>query len=450
MQTLVNTLLPFADFCWILQKEEYETARYAYWLRRFFWRRNFVVSERLVYTARVKVTLGVAAVLFALGVALLAVSTLAPLAKAAGLVLALSLIPAIVLLANALLAPVFAFAHARVRRQAAAKVAAHAPMRVIAIAGSYGKTTTKHLLYELVRHTYRTQMTPGTINTTAGIADWLLHELAPGTELLILEMDAYHRGEIAASCRMAPPDIAIITTIGEQHLARFKSHESLQRAIGEVVAEAKPGALIFADAATMAQVQPFAEAGSRVWRTVDTSRLAYGDAELAAKLSSSNRENAARALAVAEHLGIPAAFAADALQKFELPERRQQVTKLYGYEAVDDSFNISLATARAGLAAARALADARGKKLVVVAAGIPELGPEQSNGNIELGRALAQSADHTAVLGTMFARELEQGLATAPHTRHPRLGDFVAKGHELFPPAQWLLLLEPALPDLYY
>ena len=61
---LRRTLLPFDDFLWILQKEEYETARYFYWLKRFFFRRNFVVSEKLIYTLRAKVTLGVAVLLW--------------------------------------------------------------------------------------------------------------------------------------------------------------------------------------------------------------------------------------------------------------------------------------------------------------------------------------------------------------------------------------------------
>src|SRR3989344_1958350 len=247
----MNTLFPFADFVWILQKEEYETGRYLYWLRRFFFRRNFVVSEKLVYTARARATLALAATLWfgALTTVVLAYASifvwfLAPLVS-------LVAIPLFVLLANLLLLPAFALAHARVRRRARALVAAHAQMRVVAIVGSYGKTTTKHLLYDLVRYHYRTQMTPGTINTTAGIAAWISKSLAPSTEVLVVEMDAYHRGEIARSARITPPDIAVITTIGEQHLERFGSHEALAKALGEIVLHAKPNATIVASPKTL-------------------------------------------------------------------------------------------------------------------------------------------------------------------------------------------------------
>src|SRR3989344_116353 len=444
----MNTLFPFADFVWILQKEEYETGRYLYWLRRFFFRRNFVVSEKLVYTARARATLALAATLWfgALTTVVLAYASifvwfLAPLVS-------LVAIPLFVLLANLLLLPAFALAHARVRRIARALVAAHAQMRVVPIVGSYGKTTTKHLLYDLVRYHRRTQMTPGTINTTTGIAAWLAQELAPATELLIIEMDAYHAGEIAASCQITPPDIVIVTNIGEQHLARFGTHDALRRAIGEAVTCARPGALIVADEATVEQMREFA--AGRTLLVAETGRLMYEQAPLAAPtLSSSNQENLARALIVAEQVHIPRTFVEDTVAHFSLPDRRQKMTRLYGYEALDDSFNISLSTARAGLAAARALADAKGKKLLVVAAGIPELGPEEQNGNVELGKSIAGVADHTVVLGTMFADEIERGLGSAPHTRYPRLESFLADS-EKFPKEGWVLLLEPALPDLYY
>jgi UDP-N-acetylmuramoyl-tripeptide--D-alanyl-D-alanine ligase len=444
----MNTLLPFTDFLWILQKEEYESGRYLYWLKRFFFRRNFVVSEKLVYTTRAKVTLILAELLWVLTFTVFTVIFPHILVWALVLLILLVLTPLYVLLANLALSPLFAFAHARVRRRAQALVAAHAPMQVVAVVGSYGKTTTKHFLYELVRYQFLTQMTPGTVNTTTGIADWLARELLPKTELIILEMDAYHRGEIAASCLIAPPSIVILTNIGEQHLARFGTHEALRQALGEAVAYARSDAIVVADASTIEQVREFA--GSRELLEVDTSRLAYGVIELAAPaLSGSNRENLARALAVAARLGILPNFAKHTVEALALPERRQEVTNLHGYEGIDDSYNISLSTARAGLAAARALAAARGKKLVVVAAGIPELGPEQSDGNVEFGKALAASADHTIVLGTMFARAIERGLGEAPHTRYARLNDFLADAAK-FPKEEWVLLLEPVLPDLYY
>lgn len=441
-------IFPFTDFLWILQKEEYENSRYAFWLQRFFFRRGFVKSERLVYTARAKATL-VTAVILWLGTFYVIASVLPSFLL---IVLLFALwclaIPLFVLVANALLVPFMHLAHRRLEARARAQVRAHAPMKVVAIAGSFGKTTSKHFLYELIRYSKRTQMIPGTVNTTAGIAAWLKKHLAPSTELLIVEMDAYHPGEIAASCRMTPPDIAIVTNIGEQHMARFKRPERLVRAIGEVVEGAKPGAHVVADAQTLTALAPVR--GDRSFVEVDTTHLRYDGEEIPARaLSSSNRENLARVLFAAELLGIPKAFVKDSVTHLELPKRRQQVGTILGYEGIDDSYNISLSTARAGLAAGRAFADRVHKKLLVVAAGIPELGPEEQDGNVRLGEALAQAADHVAVLGSMFAPDILRGLKDAPHTRYARYEDFLAARKD-FPASEWVLLLEPTLPDLYY
>jgi UDP-N-acetylmuramoyl-tripeptide--D-alanyl-D-alanine ligase len=445
----MKALFPFTDFLWILQKEEYENRRYLFWLRRFFFRRGFVTSERIAYTGRAKLTLAVTLVLwfgsfYVVGYSLQVYWQIAVL-----LILWCVLIPVFVLIANFLLMPFVIAAHQRLEHRARERVRAHAPMKVVAIVGSYGKTTTKHFLYELVRHSYRSQMIPGTVNTTAGIAVWLLRELAPSTELLIVEMDAYHAGEIAASCRMTPPDIAIVTNVGEQHMARFKRIENLANAIGEVVTGSKPEACIIADARTRKALTGV-RADRRTFSEVDTTQLVYGGRVLTSpELSASNRENLARALRAAELVSVPLAFVEDSLQHVVLPDRRQRVTQLLGYEGIDDSYNISLSTAEAGLAAARSFADAKDRKLLVVSAGIPELGPEALDGNMRLGEAVAQSADHVIVLNTMFAEDILRGLGTTPYTRLPRYEDFLA-ARDQFPPNEWILLLQPTLPDLYY
>ena len=122
---------------------------------------------------------------------------------------------------------------------------------------------------------------------------------------------------------------------------------------------------------------------------------------------------------------------------------------MYGYDAIDDSYNISYSTALAGLAAARAFADSKHKKLLVIAAGIPELGPTELDGNYRLGQALAKTADHTIVLGSMFAPDIIRGLGNAKYSSYARLVHFTTDT-EKFPKAEWVLLVQPELTDLYY
>jgi len=446
----MNYLFPFADFLWILQKEEYDSARYIKWLRRFFFRRGFVVSEQLVYTARAKITLAASILLWALILLLVLVLVPGLFSKLLLTVVLLLLIPIASLLANVALSPVFSALHGRQQARAAERVQRHAPLNIVGIAGSFGKTTTKHFLYDLVRYHYRTQMIPGTINTPSGIAAWILKELAPNTQLLIVEMDAYKRGEIAASARMTPPDIAIVTNVGDQHLERFGSKKALAASLGEILQHSPHGSTLIVDTVTLADLQPV-DPSVRVVE-VRTGPLVYqGTAIGTENLSQSNKENLARALVVADLLHVPAPFVIDTSRHLELPDRRQKMGSVYGYEGIDDSYNISLTTAKAGLAAARALADTKGKKLFVVAAGIPEAGPDAPESNRELGQAISAYADQAIVLDTMFSEEIRTGIgATVPVMRTPRLETFLKTAHEVLPPGEWVGLFQPALPDLYY
>lgn len=443
----MNTLFPFIDFMWILQKEEYESARYTHWLGRFFFRRNFVHSEKLIYTSRARITLGISVLIWVLSFAYVVIVMPWQVSLILGIVWIVA-IPLFILLANVLLWPFFIYVHVRVQKKAARKLRENPSLKIVAIAGSYGKTTTKHFLYDLLRFNYRTQMIPETINTTAGIAAWVLKELNPSTEILIVEMDAYHQGEIAASCAITPPNVSIITNIGEQHLQRFKSQVALQRAIGEVASRAKPKALIVADQSTLDMLGDALT--DCVPAPVDVNNVRYEGKELSVdQLSVSNRENLSRALRVAEEFHIPQSFIEDAVMHLELPERRQKPTEVFGYEGIDDSFNISLSTARAGLSAARSFADTKKKKLLVVVAGIPELGPDEQEGNRLLGESVREVADHVVLLQSMFAGEIRDGLGDAPRTEYARFEDFLSD-RERFPANEWILLLQPTLPDLYY
>jgi UDP-N-acetylmuramoyl-tripeptide--D-alanyl-D-alanine ligase len=351
-------------------------------------------------------------------------------------------------------------------RRAAATVRQHGSLKVVAVAGSFGKTTVKNFIYQLARYNYATQMIPGNINTPLGIAMWVNAYLKPGTQLLIVEMDAYARGEIAASVAIAPADIAIITNIGDQHLERFGSKQALAFALSEIFIGAKPRSQLLCTAETAAMIgDDTATAGGRAWGdgrelvTVTDDVLKTISAETRKSFSSSNQINLAFAIKVAQLLNIPRNFIIDTCPKMELPDRRQKEAEWHGYVAIDDSYNISLTTARAGVEAAVVLAKREGKKLLVVTAGIPELGPAEKIGNEKLGELIASRADRAAILKSIFASEIIKGIRayekiTARNGKNfsvfEDLSTFLADAHEQFPTEQWIVLVQPELTDLYY
>jgi len=100
-----------------------------------------------------------------------------------------------------------------------------APM-VIAITGTNGKTTTKNLIGRIMQAQAKTVMTEGTLNNQIGLPLTLLG-LTPETRYCVLEMGTNHPGEIDYLCRIAQPDIGVLTNIGYGHLAGFRTRNDL-------------------------------------------------------------------------------------------------------------------------------------------------------------------------------------------------------------------------------
>ena len=442
---IFNTIFPFGDFLYIFQQEEYSPRRYIKWLPRFFWRRNFQMRDRLKYTPRVIITLIFIWCLWLASLVLVLTSISCAVLWIVTMAAWIIFIPIFVLLGNIIMAPYFAYAKIRVINAAARKIKAQKDIRIVVVGGSFGKTTTKNFIHQLTRYNYATQMVSGNINTAVGIALWVKTNLRPNTELLIVEMDTYRAGEIAQSSFITPADIAIITNIGDQHLERFGDVKNLTRALSEIFLHAKPNAKLLCNRETAEVITPLIP--DREITVVDQEASAV----IPDGLSASARTDFTFALKAAEMLDIPERIMVDVSKKLELPDRRQKITELYGYEAIDDSYNISFTTAKAGIVSAREYANEKRKKLLVVTAGIPEVGPAEEHGNEELGTLLAASADHVIILGSIFTHEIVAGIVDQKKcTIVPNLNDFLNDAKKKFPPNEWVLFLQPELTDLYY
>lgn len=96
----------------------------------------------------------------------------------------------------------------------------------IGITGTNGKTTTKELVNAVLSTKYRTHATSGNFNNHLGVPLTLL-SIPSDCEIAIIEMGANHPGEIDALCRIAEPDMGLITNVGKAHLAGFGSFEGV-------------------------------------------------------------------------------------------------------------------------------------------------------------------------------------------------------------------------------
>ncbi|MFI3269695.1 MAG: UDP-N-acetylmuramoyl-tripeptide--D-alanyl-D-alanine ligase [Rikenellaceae bacterium] len=107
-------------------------------------------------------------------------------------------------------------------------------IKIFAITGSNGKTTTKELTAAVLAQKYRVYATRGNLNNHIGVPLTLL-SMDSSTELGVVEMGASSCGEIALLCSIAQPDYGVVTNIGRAHLDGFGGAEGVKRGKGELL-----------------------------------------------------------------------------------------------------------------------------------------------------------------------------------------------------------------------
>jgi UDP-N-acetylmuramoyl-tripeptide--D-alanyl-D-alanine ligase len=295
---------------------------------------------------------------------------------------------------------------------------------VVAITGSYGKTTTKGYVAHLVSGTRSVVASPASFNNRAGLARAVNEHLADGTQVFVAEMGTYGRGEIAEMTSWIRPDIAAITAVGPVHLERFGSEERILEAKAEILEHAGRIVLLTDDPRLAALADVCAARGARVWRV----SARHADADVSVKTEGdgltvrakgvvvgrgvtldARPENLAVAVAVALELGVTHSDVARRLPTLPVaPHRLEATTSPSGAVVVDDTYNANPAGARVALATLARLGHP-GRRRVVVTPGMVELGPLQPSENARFAREAAQVATHLVVVGHTNRRALLHG-----------------------------------------
>jgi UDP-N-acetylmuramoyl-tripeptide--D-alanyl-D-alanine ligase len=112
---------------------------------------------------------------------------------------------------------------------------AHKELVVIGITGSYGKTSTKEFVASILSNRYKVLKTEASKNSPIGIAEVILKNLISDTQIFIVEMGAYKKGEIAKMSDMVRPQIGVVTAINAQHQDLFGTIENTKKAKYELI-----------------------------------------------------------------------------------------------------------------------------------------------------------------------------------------------------------------------
>lgn len=440
---LINILFPLRDFLYILQFEEYEFSRFLTQIRKRIFKRGAEKQGKLIWTVRIQIVALTTVLLYT------AYAAFSFLFKMPWLLLITPfIVPLLVAVSSQIVTPLILFGTRRKMKRAYTYFKKHNPhTKVIAITGSFGKTTTKYLLYDLLRHTYDTSFIPDNINTALGIADFILQrKVAATTEYFIVEMGAYKIGDIAAACRVVRPDISLITALGDQHIERFGSFSNLVAAKNEIFSASVDTHNTFAPQHVCVILKEHNLLSKETQCIALENKNEVPFLEQAPEMTS----NVSLAVAVGKMLGVTDAFIADTLYKFKPPERRKQILSIDTFEVIDASYNISPAVAQSTIENAYAYALKRNKELLVITGGIPEQGTNAQNANIELGKLLDAKAACVILANTEFAKWIASGLSKIEPRYEIDPARIIHSLRSYGDPKKHVVLLLPTLPDQYY
>jgi UDP-N-acetylmuramoyl-tripeptide--D-alanyl-D-alanine ligase len=290
-------------------------------------------------------------------------------------------------------------------------------LRVVAVTGSVGKSTTKEVIAEVLDQRYRTLKSPGNMNNEIGLPLTILR-LGDGYERAVLEMGFYVPGEIAFLCEIALPVIGVVTNIGTVHAERAGSQEAIFRGKSELV-QALPAdgvAILNLDDPLVQKMADLTHArvffygldpAADLWADeveglgLEGIRfsLHYQHETLRVRvpmIGLHSVHTALRAAAVGLADGLTWQEILDGLHQGHTQLRLSVVRTESGALLLDDTYN---ASPESMLAAINLLAQLEGRKVAVLG-DMLELGPYEKQGHEMVGVRVAEVADELVTVGT--------------------------------------------------
>lgn len=360
----------------------------------------------------------------------------------------------------------------KARQQAVVHRVSLKKLTVVGITGSYGKTSTKTFLTQILQaNKVNVVASPGNTNTEIGLAHFLTHNVQPRHKVFVAEVGAYRLGEIRRVTEFLKPQIGIVTAINDQHVALFGSRANIIKAKYELI-EALPreGLAIFNDDDEACRTMANNTSHVKVMRYSASHRadvwaenIRSGQQNLTFTLRAGREAQAVTADVIGSHLTstlLAASSAALALgltleeiskgaRQVEVPAATMEIKPGFkGSIVIDDSYSAN----PDGVAAALSmLAEYPARKRFLVMRPMIELGRYGAAAHRALGEQIAQSCDFAFFINRDFEAEIREGAAkqgltpeklifsASPTKLAVLINDFVSAGD--------VILLENRIPE---
>lgn len=359
------------------------------------------------------------------------------------------------------------------KQKAIAKIKNMKSLKVIGITGSYGKTSSKNILNDILNIKYNSMPTPKNFNTPFGLMITINNYLDKFTDVFIAEMGACQEGDIKELCDLVHPKYGIITKIGVAHLATFGSRENIQKTKFELIESLPSDGVGILNGDDEWQRSYKIKNNCKIkWIGIDSIDVDIRATNISLSpsgtkfdcyfkgdnkpypfetklLGYNNVYNILAGIALGREFGMSIEQLKAGVAKVKPVEHRLELKKNGDITIIDDAYNSNPTGAKMALDVLKLMPG----KHIVVTPGMIELGSEEYEKNKEFGNQIAESADEVILVGAEKTKPILEGLKEKGYDENKiHIINDVLKA---FPLIQKLkenetyVLLENDLPDIF-
>ena len=347
---------------------------------------------------------------------------------------------------------------------------------VVGITGSYGKTSSKNIINDILNVKLNSFASPKSFNTPYGLINSVNNYLDKFNDIFIAEMGAFKIGDIRQNCRIVKPKYGIITSIGEAHLESFGSRDNIMKGKFELIESLPSDGLAILNGDDEYQKKYNIKNNCSVkWIGIDNKNADLYATNI--KLSGSgtsfdcvfkgdktkykfntkllgkhNVYNVLAGILLGKELGLSINELQRGVKEVKPIEHRLELKKLGHINIIDDAYNSNPVGSKM---AVEVLGYMDGVKIIVTP-GMIELGKEQYNLNYKFGEYISDVCDYVILVGEKQTKPIYDALIDK---KYDKKKIFVLNDvREAFPLMNKLsniedkstyVLLENDLPDLF-
>ena len=433
-------------------------------------------KKPLVITARVKRLIVTVSILYLIPI-VIGIFTKYKIISLLVLSIMASLNYFVIFLAKVINTPIEKMVYNYYKNNAKNKLKSMPNLKIVGITGSYGKTSSKNILADILNVKYNALPTPKSLNTFNGLMITVNNHLSKFDDVFIAEMGAYVCGEINGLCKLVNPKYGIITSIGTAHLSTFGSEENIQKGKMELIEYLPSDGVGVLNKDDPKQRNYSIKNDCKIlWIGIDEEDVDVRAVNIKATnkgtsfdcvfkgddkkyhfetklLGKHNVYNILSGLALGREFGLKINELQQGVKMCRATEHRLELKKLGSFYQIDDAYNSNPIGAKSAL---DVLGMMDGLK-VVVTPGMIELGDKQEELNRVFGEQISEVADYVILVGEKQTKPIMEGLVDKKFNKDNIyvLND-VRKAYELLnelkqnkPNKDLYALFENDLPDTY-